>query len=115
MQRFLLVLAAVAVLLVLSRYAESQQTPPQGAPQPAAPAAPTGLFDGIQPGQVVGLERTGDSYRVTVNPRWRIRDVYTVLSVSKEGLVVETQNRELELRIPTFSILEVAVSKTGVR
>ena len=115
MQRFSLVLAAVAVLLVVSRYAESQQTPPQDAPQQAEPVGQKGLFDGIQPGQVVGLERTGDAYRVTVNPRWRTRDVYTVLSVSTEGLVVETQNREMELRLPIFSILEVAVSKTGVR
>lgn len=115
MQRYSLVLAAVAILVALSQYAQSQQAPPQAAPQPAETAVESKLFEGIQPGQVVGLERTQDAYRVTVNPRWRTRDVYTVISVSKEGLVLETQNRELELRIPVFSIVDVAVSKTGVR
>jgi len=73
------------------------------------------LFDVLKPGQDVGLERTGDAYRVTVNPRWRTRDIYTVVAVSPEGLIFETQNREAELRVPVYSILDVVISKTGVR
>lgn len=115
MQRFSIILAAVAILFAASQFAVSRQAPPAVEPQPAVAVAPRGLFDGIQAGQIVGLERTGDAYRITVNPRWRTRDVYTVVSVSNEGLVVETQNRDLEVRLPIFSILEVAVSKTGVR
>lgn len=110
MQRFSIVLAVLAILIV-SRYAVSQQAEPQ----PVIPVAPAGLFDVLQPGQTVGLERTGDAYRLTVNPRWRTRDIYTVVVAGSEGLILETQNKDTELRLPVFSILEVVVSKTGVR
>ncbi len=119
MQRFSIVLAAVAILFAVSQYAASQQAQPAAQPQPAAqtviPVAPGGLFNVLQPGQVVGLERTGDAYRITVNPRWRTRDVYTVVAASTEGLVLETQNRDMELRLPVYSVLEVVISRTGVR
>ena len=115
MQRFTIVLAAAAILVAVSQYAASQQAQAPAEPQEVVPVAPSGLFNVLEPGKVVGLERTGDAYRVTVNPRWRTRDVYTVVAVSNEGLVLETQNRETELRLPVFSILEVVISKTGVR
>jgi hypothetical protein len=115
MQRFSIVLAAVAILFAVSQYAASQQAQPAAEPQTVIPVAPGGLFNVLQPGQVVGLERTGDAYRVTVNPRWRTRDVYTVVAASSEGIVLETQNRDLELRLPVYSVLEVAISRTGVR
>jgi len=115
MQRLSIVLAAVAIFVAVSQYAASQQAQPPAQPQEVVPVAPSGLFNVLHPGQVVGLEKDGDAYRVTVNPRWRTRDVYTVVAVSREGLVLETQNKELELRLPVFSILEVVVSKTGVR
>jgi hypothetical protein len=106
-------LAVVAILVVISQFAVSQQEEPQA--QPVVPVAPGGLLDVLQPGQTVGLERTGDAYRVTINPRWRTRGVYTVVAARPEGLILETQNRDAELRIPVTSIFEVVVSKTGVR
>lgn len=117
MQRISIALAVAAILVVVSQYASSQPAEAPAAPQPQAvvPVAPAGLFHGIEPGQVVGMERTGDAYRVTINPRWRTRDVYTVVAVSPEGLILETQNKDTELRVPVYSILEVAISKTGVR
>ena len=111
MQRLSIALAMLAILVVVSQYAVSQQAEPQ----PVIPVAPMGLLDVLQPGQTVGLERTGDAYRVTINPRWRTRDIYTVVAASNEGLVLVTQNKDTELRLPVFSILEVVVSKTGVR
>ncbi len=113
MQRFSIVLAVVAILIAVSQYAVSQQEDAQ--PQPVVAVAPGGLLSVMQPGQVVGLERTGDAYRITVNPRWRTRDVYTVVAVSPEGLILETQNRDTEMRLPVYSVLEVLISKTGVR
>ncbi len=111
MQRSSSVLAVVAILVVLSQYAVSQQAEPQS----VIPVAPGGLLDVLQPGQTIGLEREGDAYRVTVNPRWRTREIYTVVAASGEGLILETQNKDTELRLPVFSILEVRISKTGVR
>jgi hypothetical protein len=111
MQRLTMFLAVLAIVVCVSQYAASQQE----LPQPVTPVAPGGLLDILEPGQVVGLEKTGDAYRVTVNPRWRSRDVYTVVAASGEGLVLETQNKDTELRVPVYSILDVSISRTGVR
>jgi len=116
MQRIAVLAAAVVVSVVLTQYAVSQAPPVEPpATQPVVPAAPAGLLDILRPGDTVGLELVQNSYRIVVNPRWRSRDVYTVVLASQQGVILETQNRDTQLRVPITSILEVVVSSVGVR
>ena len=106
MNRTLICAAAVTAVCAVAGFAVSQQP----APEPLNDTL-------LHVGETIGLEDPGqgDRYRLTINPTWRTRNIHTVIEVHEHFVVLEDQSKQVQLRIPLWSIKSVEVQATGVR